>query len=235
MEWLRRFLQNLFSRIARFFGPSEEERKIQELEQKLKSLEEEIRRIRTEWEREKKRKKKLEKLVRRLAKKNKKMREEIEGLKEEIERLKGYVPVQIRMRTHAQNEDEAEIIVFQVAREYARKMISDIEKLEQDKETEYVRTSDGAYWYFRVRTNPTGTEEPADPRWGTVLGWLIDLEVVIPEKPYVLVTTISSIAGWDIDIQRRKGGYVLTEKWEAGRNSGFAEISVRIGQTALEV
>jgi hypothetical protein len=234
MGWLKLFFQNLFSRLTRLFGSSEDKRKIQELEQKIRAQEEEIRRIREEMEKERKKREKLEKKVRKLLKENRKMRERVKRLKEEIERLKGYLPVQIRMRTHAQDESEAEVIAFMVAREYAQKMISDIEKLEQDHETEYVRTSDGAYWYFRVRTNPTGTEEPPDPRWGVVLEWLIDLEVVIPEKPYVLSSIISSIAGWDVDIQRRREGYVLTEKWEAGRNSGFAEISVRIGKTAVE-
>jgi len=233
MEWLKRFFQNFFSRIVRFFGASEEQ-KIRELEQRIKAQEEEIQRIQAELDKERKKVKKLAKENRKMRKKIKRLGKKIHELEKEIEKLKGYVPVQIRMRTHAQDESEAEVISFLVAREYARKMISDIEKLEQDKETEYVRTSDGAYWYFRVRTNPTGTEEPPDPRWGRVLEWLIDLEVVIPEKPYTLLFTISSIAGWDIDIQRRKEGYVLTEKWEAGRNSGFAEISVRIGQTAIE-
>jgi myosin heavy subunit len=198
-----------------------------------------------------------------------KLLSEIEKLQRkiiELEQEKGSVfistaDVPVKIIINSQNTAKTQI-EFYVHADYVGLIR---EEIQQDIwGTEYMPTSDGFVWKFRIRTDAPkkkkkeedkkeenkkvegeGGEEvdmsetkallqtEPDYKWFHVLRWLEDYRVEMTEEQYSLVSVVSGVAGWKLDKlfgQRYTIRYICS----SARLSGFAEVSVYVGNEALE-
>jgi len=73
-----------------------------------------------------------------------------------------------------------------------------------------------------------------NPQWFHVLRWLEDNRVLLNNDQYVVVQTVSGIAGWDPKEEQVGDEYKITHICESLKNSGFAEVEVMVGESAQQ-
>ena len=121
-------------------------------------------------------------------------------------------------------------------------------------------TSDGFVWKFRIRTDAIkkkkveseegekmeGKEGEVDMsetkallqtepdwKWFHVIRWLEDYRVEMTEEQYSVVSTVSGVAGWKLSTLFGQK-YEIRYMCPASRVSGFAEVSVYVGEAIEE-
>jgi len=252
---------------------------VQKQLEQIQRQREEIQKQRDEWEKEKKEfKKKLKKkfsekwkklkgkLEKQIRKQKEKWQKRIKDLQAKIEKLQKkiieleaqkepvFIPtpkVPVKIVINSQNLAKVQI-EFYVHSDYVGLIRNEIQ---QDLwGTEYMPTSDGFVWKFRVRTDAIkkkkkvegeeGEEvdmsevkallqtEP-DYKWFHVIRWLEDYRVEMTEEQYSVVSTVSGVAGWRLSkLFGQK--YEIRHICPDGRLSGFAEVSIYVGNEAIE-
>jgi len=172
-------------------------------------------------------KQKLKELKRKENELNKREKELEEMLEVGMVRM---VPVRIKIRAQDQYQWYTEIN-FDVPIQYAGMIRAEIQK--HLSGTEYKLTNDGFYWKFRVRAY-ADKKGPSSPQWFHVLRWLEDNRVILNRDQYTVVTTTSGIAGWIPKEENLGDNFRITHICEGLPTSGFAEVTVMVGESAQE-
>jgi hypothetical protein len=133
------------------------------------------------------------------------------------------VPIKIRLEAMGIGAEEE--IEFSVPKEAVKDM--------REKLKPYlINTDDGFIWEFYISSVD---DEPPDEKWYIVLVWLRDFRVSLDQVLYVVVSVVSSIAGWNVEPVFLGGDkYRIGDISEGGRVSGFVQVAVLVGKIAIE-
>ena len=139
------------------------------------------------------------------------------------------VPIKIRLEAMGIGAEEE--IEFSVPKEAVKDMREKLKPYLQES-TGYINTDDGFIWEFYISSVD---DEPPDEKWYLVLVWLRDFRVSLDQDLYVVVSVVSSIAGWNVEPVFLGGDkYRIGDISEGGRVSGFVQVIVLVGKIAIE-